>query len=74
LLARAAASVHYAPVRFTSQRLTAELGQVLTSLAVIDQAPGIVMSRTGGGAQQAFDRLRSMSQSQHVKVADVRGC
>lgn len=49
-MARAAASVHNAPVRSNSQRLTAELGQVLTSLAVIDQAPGIVMSRTGGGA------------------------
>jgi len=67
----AAVSVHNAQVLASSQRLSAQLGQALTSRAVIDQALGIVMSRTGAGPEEAFDRLRAMSQSQHVKVAGV---
>ncbi len=62
--------MHNAQVLASSQRLTAQLGQAL-SRAVIDQALGIVMSRTGAGPEEAFDRLRAMSQSQHVKVAGV---
>ena len=62
--------MHNAQVLASSQRLTAQLGQAL-SRAVIDQALGIVMSRTGAGPEEAFDRLRAMSQFQHVKVAQV---
>jgi AmiR/NasT family two-component response regulator len=43
----------------------------LTSRAVIDQALGVLRSRTGATAEEAFDRLRVMSQSQHVKVVEV---
>jgi GAF domain-containing protein len=67
----AAVSVHNAQVLAQSQRLATELGQALTSRAVIDQALGIIMSRTGASADEAFDRLRAMSQAQHVKVAHV---
>lgn len=67
----AAVSVHNAQVLAQSQRLAAQLGDALTSRAVIDQALGILMSRTGAGPEEAFDRLRAMSQSQHLKLAMV---
>ncbi len=67
----AAVSVHNAQVLVQSQRLAAQLAEALTSRAVIDQAVGILMSRTGVGAVEAFDRLRSMSAAEHVKLADL---
>ena len=67
----AAVTVHNAQVLASSRRLTAQLGEALTSRAVIDQALGIVMSRTGAGPEEAFDRLRAMSQARHVKLAEV---
>ena len=47
------------------------VGAALVNRAVIDQALGVIMSRTGADPEEAFDRLRAMSQSQHVKVAEV---
>jgi GAF domain-containing protein len=67
----AAVSVHNARVLAQSQRLAEQLAAALTSRAVIDQALGVIMSRTGAGADEAFDRLRSMSQAQHIKVAEI---
>jgi GAF domain-containing protein len=67
----AAVSVHNAQVLAQSQRLAEQLQEALTSRAVIDQALGVLMSRTGAGPDEAFDRLRAMSQAQHVKVVEV---
>jgi GAF domain-containing protein len=67
----AAVSVHNARVLAQSQRLTAQLAEALTSRAVIDQALGVLMARSGASPEEAFDRLRTMSQSQHTKVAEV---
>jgi hypothetical protein len=67
----AAVAVHNAQVLAESQRLAAQLAEALTSRAVIDQALGVLMSRSGASAEEAFGRLRSMSQAQHVKVGDV---
>ncbi len=67
----AAVSVHNAMVLAQSQRLADQLEEALHSRAVIDQALGIIMSRTGASPDEAFDRLRTMSQAQHVKVAEV---
>ncbi len=67
----AAASVHNARVLAASQRLATELRQALTSRAVIDQAIGVLMGRTGADAEEAFAKLRAMSQARHVKVAQV---
>jgi GAF domain-containing protein len=67
----AAVSVHNAQVLAQSQRLATQLGEALTSRAVIDQALGVLRSRTGATAEEAFDRLRAVSQSQHVKVVEV---
>src|SRR6195952_5037472 len=66
-----AVSVHNAQVLAQSQRLAGQLGDALTSRAVIDPALGILRSRTGASAEEAFDRLRTMSQSQHRKLAEV---
>ena len=39
-----------------------------SSRAVIDQAIGIIRSRSGGDAEEAFDRLTRISQSENVKL------
>ncbi|KJE20206.1 putative RNA-binding protein [Frankia torreyi] len=67
----AAVSVHNTQVLAQSQRLAAQLQEALTSRAVIDQALGVIMSRTGSDPEEAFERLRAMSQSQHLKVAQL---
>jgi AmiR/NasT family two-component response regulator len=40
----------------------------LGTRAVIDQAIGIIRSRSGVGEQEAFDRLVRMSQAENVKL------
>lgn len=67
----AAISVHNAQVVAASQRLAADLHAALTHRAVIDQAIGVLMARTGAGAEEAFEKLKVMSQTQHVKLAEV---
>jgi hypothetical protein len=67
----AAVSVHNAQVLAQTQRLAEQLQQALTHRAVIDQALGVLMSRSGASPEEAFDKLRAMSQAQHVKVAEV---
>jgi AmiR/NasT family two-component response regulator len=39
--------------------------------AVIDQAIGIIISRAGITPEEAFDRLRTLSQKEHIKVSAV---
>lgn len=67
----AAVSVHNARILAESQRLAGQLAAALTNRAVIDHALGVIMSRTGATPEEAFDRLRAMSQAQHVKVSEV---
>lgn len=43
----------------------------LKSRATIDQAIGILMARGGGTPEDAWQRLRSVSQREHVKVAEL---
>lgn len=47
------------------------LQAALSSRAVIDQAIGIIRSRSGGSAEEAFDRLRHISQAEQVKLTVV---
>lgn len=68
---QAAASVHNAQLLDQAERLVAQLQQALTSRAEIDQALGVVMSRTGATAQEAFDKLRALSQTRSVKLTEV---
>jgi len=67
----AAIAVQTAQVLAQSKRHTHQLRTALTSRAVIDQALGILMSRTGSTVEQAFDRLREVSQKDNVKLRDV---
>lgn len=54
-----------------AQTAAINLGEALTSRAVIDMAKGIVMARERCTPDQAFDRLREMSQTRHRKLRDV---
>ncbi len=67
----AAISVQNAQVLFQAQRLAGELQTAMVTRAVIDQAVGIVMSRSGCGPSEAFDRLRAISQRENTKLSVV---
>jgi GAF domain-containing protein len=67
----AAIAVQNAQILAQTQRLVGNLQAALTSRAVIDQAIGIIISRTGDTAEEAFDRIRRRSQAEHVKVAAI---
>jgi len=68
---QAAVSVHNAQLLDQAQRLVVQLQQALTSRSEIDQALGVVMSRTGATAQEAFDKFRALSQTRSVKLTEV---
>jgi GAF domain-containing protein len=67
----AAIAVQNAQILAQTQRLASNLQAALTNRAVIDQAIGILMSRGGITADEAFDRLRELSQREHTKLSDV---
>jgi GAF domain-containing protein len=67
----AAVAVHNARVLAHTRRLASELQTALTTRAVIDQAIGIIISRSGGTPAEAFAALRTMSQNEHTKLAVV---
>ncbi len=69
--APAAVAVRNAQVLEQARRLTAQLQTALSSRAVIDQALGILMSRRGGTAAEAFESLRWMSQHNNVRLNAV---
>jgi GAF domain-containing protein len=67
----AGVAVHNARV-LTAARAHAEQLQVaLVSRAVIDQAIGIIRSRSGGSAEEATTRLKQISQTENVKLSVV---
>lgn len=57
----AAASIYNAQLLARAERLVAQLQTALTSRATIDQAIGVVMSRSGVTEVEAFERLRALS-------------
>jgi len=67
----AAVSVANAQTLAQAQRLVAQLEQALVSRAEIDQALGVVMSRNGVNAAEAFARLRTISQTRQAKLTHV---
>lgn len=69
--APAAIAVQNAQILAQTRRLASNLQAALTNRAVIDQAIGIVMSRTGATPEEAFDRLRGISQRDHLKLTQV---
>lgn len=52
-------------------RTALQLHEAAESRAVVDQAKGILMHALGCGADQAFDRIREISQQRNMKMTDV---
>lgn len=69
--APAAVAVHNAQVLAQARRVIGQLEAALTSRAVIDQAIGILISRSGGTTEEAFASLRTISQREGHKLAGV---
>ena len=69
--APAAVAVHNAHVLTQARTLAAQLQQALGTRPVIDQAIGLVRGRTGATAEEAFARLRDISQTEHTKLVEV---
>ncbi len=67
----AAVSVYHAQLLASVWERTDQLQRAVNSRAVIDQAIGIIRSRTGVSAAEAFDRLTQISQSENVKLSVV---
>ncbi|MDT4918063.1 MAG: hypothetical protein QOH89_2763 [Pseudonocardiales bacterium] len=69
--APAAVAVHNAQVLRRAQTLAAQLQKALSTRPVIDQAIGLLRGRTGATSDEAFARLREISQREQTKLADV---
>jgi GAF domain-containing protein len=67
----AAVAVHNAQLLAQAVTLAMQLRTAMATRPVIDQAIGLLRGRSGGTAEEAFERLRAISQREHVKVADV---
>jgi GAF domain-containing protein len=67
----AAVSVCNARVLSEARDRAERLARALSRRAVIDQAVGIIRSRSGVGAREAFEKLAKISQSENVKLHDV---
>jgi GAF domain-containing protein len=64
----AAVSVYHAQLLASARERTEGLQRALVSRAVIDQAIGIIRSRSGVDAEEAFERLTGLSQHQNLKL------
>lgn len=69
--APAAVAVHNAQVLAQALALTAQLQAALASRPTIDQAIGLIRGRTGATADEAFARLRAISQKENIKLTVV---
>ena len=67
----AAVAVQNAHVLALTQRLAARLQSALEARGIVDRAIGIMMSRSGGTANEALARLRALSQNEHHKLVVV---
>ncbi len=67
----AAVAVRNAQVLARAVALAAQLQTALTGRPVIDQAIGVLRSRSGESSDEAFARLRELSQTEHRKLGEV---
>jgi GAF domain-containing protein len=67
----AAVAVHNAQLLARALLLTQQLQTALTTRPIIDQAVGLLRGRSGLSAEEAFNRLREISQSENVKLTVV---
>ena len=71
LIAFGGATLGNASMYGETQRTAHHLRESAESRMVVDQAKGILMHALGCTAAEAFDRMREISQTRHVKVTDV---
>jgi GAF domain-containing protein len=69
--APAGLAVHNAQVLANAQARAVQLQAALGTRAIIDQAIGIIRSRSGATADEAFARLREISQGENIKLTVV---
>ena len=69
--APAAVAVQNAQILAQTQRLAVRLQAALETRGVIDQAVGILRSRSGGTLAEALDRLRTLSQHEHHHLSII---
>jgi GAF domain-containing protein len=67
----AAVSVYNAQLLASAYERTMRLQRALDSRSAIDQAIGIIRSRSGGTSDEAFERLTHISQTENVKLYAV---
>lgn len=67
----AAVSVYNTQLLIETRERAEQLQRALVSRKVIDQAIGILRGRAGGTADEAFERLKRISQNENVKLAVV---
>jgi hypothetical protein len=71
LIAFGGATMGNASIYTDSQRTALQLRESAESRTLVDQAKGILMHALGCSAQEAFDRMRQISQTRHVKVTEI---
>ena len=54
-----------------AQRMNEQLSAALNSHVVIEQAKGMISTRTGTGMAEAFARLRAYSRNSNLRLTDV---
>jgi PAS domain S-box-containing protein len=67
----AAATMAHTSLYQSARREVEQLQEALTSRGVIDQAKGILMGRYRCGSDEAFRRLKQMSNDSNVRLRDV---
>ncbi len=67
----AAVAVYNAQLLANAHDRTLRLQRALDSRSVIDQAIGVIRSRSGATADEAFERLAQISQAENIKVHAV---
>ncbi len=67
----AAIAVQNAQILAQTQRLAAKFQSALTNRAAIDQAIGIIMSRSGVTPEEAYSRIRLLSEHQNSQITAV---
>jgi ANTAR domain-containing protein len=71
LIAFGGATLGNASIYTDSRRTALQLREAAESRTIVDQAKGILMHTFGCSAEEAFDRMRGVSQTRHIKVTEV---
>jgi hypothetical protein len=69
----AAVSLYNTKLRLQHRNWQSTYKRAMISRKIIDQAIGIVRSRTGGTADDTFNRPKRISQGQNIRMATAEG-